>query len=106
MAKPYSAVGAMRQLFKAQKITRICLIVIATMALSLQIAAAQPPASVVILPFEVFAEKDLSYLQTEIPSVVSANRNSLCLKKVSRTGRCPSIIAGSAFRAGMEKTNG
>jgi hypothetical protein len=53
MAKPYSAVGAMRQLFKAQKITRICLIVIATMALSLQIAAAQPPASVVILPTEI-----------------------------------------------------
>ena len=70
MAKHYSADGAMRQLFKAQKITRICLIVIATMALSLQIAAAQPPASVVILPFEVFAEKDLSYLQTEIPSAL------------------------------------
>jgi hypothetical protein len=70
MTKHYSAVGAMLQLFKAQKITRICLIVIATMALSLQIAAAQPPASVVILPFEVFAEKDLSYLQTEIPSAL------------------------------------
>ena len=70
MAKHYSAAGAMRQLFKAQRITRICLIVLATMALSLQIAAAQPPASVVILPFEVFAEKDLSYLQTEIPSAL------------------------------------
>jgi outer membrane protein insertion porin family len=70
MAKHYSAAGVMRQLFKAQKITRICLIVLATMALSLQIAAEQPPASVVILPFEVFAEKDLSYLQTEIPSAL------------------------------------
>ena len=46
------------------------MIIIAIMGLSLQIAAAQPPASVVILPFEVFSEKDLSYLQTEIPSAL------------------------------------
>ncbi len=70
MAKHYSAVGAMRQSLKTQMITRICLIIIAIMALSLQIVAAQPPASVVILPFEVFSEKDLSYLQTEIPSAL------------------------------------
>lgn len=60
----------MRQSLKTQMITRICLIIIAIMALSLQIVAAQPPASVVILPFEVFSEKDLSYLQTEIPSAL------------------------------------
>jgi outer membrane protein insertion porin family len=70
MAKHYSAVGAMRQSLKTQMITRICLIIIAIMAMSLQIVAAQPPASVVILPFEVFSEKDLSYLQTEIPSAL------------------------------------
>ena len=70
MAKHYSAVGAMRQSLKTQMITRVCLIIIAIMALSLQIVAAQPPASVVILPFEVFSEKDLSYLQTEIPSAL------------------------------------
>jgi outer membrane protein insertion porin family len=70
MVKHYSAAGEMRQLFKAQRITRICLIIIAIMALSPRIEAAEPPASVVILPFEVFSEKDLSYLQTEIPSVL------------------------------------
>jgi len=70
MAKHYSVAGAMRQSLKAQRITRICSIIIAILALSLQIAAAQPPASVVILPFEVFSEKDLSYLQTEIPSAL------------------------------------
>ncbi|MDH3798237.1 MAG: hypothetical protein OES70_06340, partial [Desulfobacterales bacterium] len=70
MAKHYSAAGAMRQSFKAQGITRICLIIIATLALSPQIEAAQKPASVVILPFEVFSEKDLSYLQSEIPSAL------------------------------------
>ncbi|MEE4264844.1 MAG: POTRA domain-containing protein, partial [Desulfobacteraceae bacterium] len=46
------------------------MIVIASMGLSLQIAVAQPPASVVILPFEIFSEKDLSYLQAEIPSAL------------------------------------
>ena len=70
MAKHYSAVGAMRQSFKAQGITRVYLIIIAILALSPQIEAAQKPASVVILPFEVFSEKDLSYLQNEIPSAL------------------------------------
>ena len=70
MAKHYSAAGAMRQSFKAQRITRICLIIFAIMALSPQIEAAQKPAGVVILPFEVFSEKDLSYLQSEIPAAL------------------------------------
>ena len=60
----------MQKSFKAQKVTSICLIVIAIMGLSPQIAAEQPPASVVILPFEIFSEKDLSYLQAEIPAVL------------------------------------
>ena len=55
---------------KAQKTRIICLIVIASMGLALQIAVAQKPASVVILPFEIFSEKDMSYLQTEIPSAL------------------------------------
>jgi outer membrane protein insertion porin family len=70
MAKHHLAAGAMRKSLKALKITRICLIVVAILGLSLQIEAAQPPASVVILPFEIFSEKDLSYLQTEIPSAL------------------------------------
>jgi outer membrane protein insertion porin family len=70
MAKHYSAAGAVRQSLKAQRIARICLIIFAIMALSPQIEAAQTPASVVILPFEVFSEKDLSYLQSEIPSAL------------------------------------
>ena len=46
------------------------MIIMAILGLSLQIAAAQPPASVVILPFGIFSEKDLSYLQTEIPAAL------------------------------------
>jgi outer membrane protein insertion porin family len=68
MVKHHSAAGAMRKLLKAQKIRIICLIVVASMGFSLQIAVAQKPPSVVILPFEIFSEKDLSYLQTEIPA--------------------------------------
>jgi len=60
MAKHYSAVGAMRQSFKAQGITRVYLIIIAILALSPQIEAAQKPASVVIIPCEVLSEKDLA----------------------------------------------
>jgi outer membrane protein insertion porin family len=70
MAKHYSAAGAMLQSFKAHRITRICLIIFAIMALSPQIEAAQKPTGIVILPFEVFSEKDLSYLQSEIPSAL------------------------------------
>ncbi|MEJ2223107.1 MAG: hypothetical protein P8X80_20180, partial [Desulfobacterales bacterium] len=61
---------AMKKSLKAQKAASICLIVIAIMGLSPQIATAQTPASVVILPFEIFSEKDLSYLQTEIPAAL------------------------------------
>jgi outer membrane protein insertion porin family len=70
MVKHHSVAGAMRKLLKAQKIRTICLIVIAGMISFLQIAVAQPPASVVILPLEIFSEKDMSYLQTEIPSAL------------------------------------
>jgi outer membrane protein insertion porin family len=70
MAKHYSGAGSMLQSLKAQRIYRICLRIMTIMALSSQIAVAQPPASVVILPFEVFSEKDLSNLQTEIPSAL------------------------------------
>jgi outer membrane protein insertion porin family len=70
MAKQHPAARAMQKSLKTQKVMRICLIVVAIMGISLQIAAEQRPASVVILPFEIFSEKDLSYLQTEIPAVL------------------------------------
>jgi outer membrane protein insertion porin family len=70
MVKHHLVARAMLKLLKAQKTGIICLIVIASMGLALQIAVAQKPASVVILPFEIFSEKDMSYLQTEIPSAL------------------------------------
>ena len=68
MVKHHSAAAAMRKLLKAQKTRLIYLIVVASMGLTLQPAVAQKPPSVVILPFEIFSEKYMSYLQTEIPS--------------------------------------
>ena len=70
MAKHHSVDGAKQKSSKTQQVMRTCLIIIAIMGISLQISAQQPPASVVILPFEIFSEKDLSYLQTEIPAVL------------------------------------
>ena len=70
MTKHYSAVAAVPQLLKTEMITRICLIIITIAGLSVPVSAAKPPASVVILPFEIFSEKDLSYLQTEIPAAL------------------------------------
>ena len=70
MAKFYSAAGVIRQSIKARKISRVCWIIIALVVLWPQIADAQEAASVVILPFEVFSDKDLSYMQTEIPSAL------------------------------------
>ena len=70
MTKHYSAAAAVPQLLKTEMITRICLIIITIAGLSVPVSAAKPPASVVILPFEIFSEKDLSYLQTEIPAAL------------------------------------
>ena len=43
---------------------------IAVLVLFLIPANSQQPVNIVILPFEVFAQKDLSYLQSEIPSAL------------------------------------
>ena len=51
-------------------INKICLVIIAALGIYPQTAHAQQPPSVVILPFEIFSEDDLTYLQTEIPSAV------------------------------------
>ncbi|MCK4985834.1 MAG: hypothetical protein KAS40_09970, partial [Desulfobacterales bacterium] len=48
----------------------LCLIVMAVLGLSLTAANGQQPVNVVILPFEIFAQKDLSYLQSDIPAAI------------------------------------
>jgi outer membrane protein insertion porin family len=49
---------------------KLCLMGIAVLVLFLIPANSQQPVNVVILPFEIFAQKDLSYLQSEIPSAL------------------------------------
>jgi outer membrane protein insertion porin family len=49
---------------------KLCLMGIAVLVLFLIPANSQQPVNIVILPFEVFAQKDLSYLQSEIPSAL------------------------------------
>jgi outer membrane protein insertion porin family len=46
---------------------KLCLMAVAVLVLFLIPANSQQPVNIVILPFEVFAQKDLSYLQSEIP---------------------------------------
>ena len=60
----------MWRLFKTQVINKICLIIIATVGICQQTAIAQQPPGVVVLPFEIFSEQDLTYLQNEIPSAL------------------------------------
>ena len=47
--------------------------VIAVLGLSLKPANGQQQVNVVILPFEIFAQKDLSYLQSDLPAAVKAS---------------------------------
>ncbi|MGD2187792.1 MAG: outer membrane protein assembly factor BamA, partial [Desulfobacterales bacterium] len=48
----------------------LCLIIVALLGLSLIAANGQQPVNVVILPFEIFSQKDLSYLQSDIPAAI------------------------------------
>ena len=89
MARHFSAAGEVQRLLKSQKIKRTALIFMAIMGMSFQVSAAQPPASVVILPFEIFSEADMSYLQTEIPAA---------LKKSNVPGLCYSFRLGYLYR--------
>ena len=59
MVKHDSAFLRMWCSFKQQVIKKICLIIIAALGICQQTANAQQPPSVVILPFEIFSEKDL-----------------------------------------------
>ncbi|MGD9150925.1 MAG: outer membrane protein assembly factor BamA, partial [Desulfobacterales bacterium] len=74
MVKHDSAFSKVWRSFNIQVINKICLVIIAALGIYPQTAHAQQPPSVVILPFEIFAEDDLTYLQSEIPSAL---KNSL-----------------------------
>jgi len=53
-------------------IYRICLILFMFLCLLAEIVRAQQPVSVVIMPFEIHAQDDLSYLQTQIPQAIKS----------------------------------
>ena len=62
----------MVRLLRALPIKRVCLIVLAIWGFFPNVVqAALQTVSVVILPFEVHAKEELSYLQTEIPGVLA-----------------------------------
>jgi outer membrane protein insertion porin family len=60
----------MRHSLKIDMMKKLCLVGIAVLALFSIPANSQQSVNIVILPFEVFAQKDLSYLQSEIPSAL------------------------------------
>ena len=74
MVKHDSAFYKVWRFFYIQVINKICLVIIAASGIYPQTAHTQQPPSVVILPFKIFSEADLTYLQTEIPTAL---RNSL-----------------------------
>ena len=51
----------------------LCLIIMAILGLALIAANAQQPVNVVILPFKIFAQTDLSYLQSDIPAAIKTS---------------------------------
>ncbi len=51
-------------------IYRTCLILIVFLCLLAEIVSAQQPVSVVIMPFEIHAQDDLSYLEKQIPQAI------------------------------------
>jgi outer membrane protein insertion porin family len=55
---------------KIDMMKKLCLAAIAVLALFPIPANSQQPVSIVILPFDVFARENLSYLQSEIPSAL------------------------------------
>jgi len=65
-----SVACAVRNSLKTYMMKTLCLIVMAVLGLSLIAANGQQPVNVVILPFEIFAQKDLSYLQSDIPAAI------------------------------------
>jgi len=61
---------SVQQYFQDFMIYRVCLILFVVIGLIVENAYAQQPTSVVILPFEIHALDDLSYLQKQIPQAI------------------------------------
>jgi outer membrane protein insertion porin family len=59
-----------RRVLQIDMMKKLCLMGIAVLMLFPIPANSQQTVNIVILPFEVFAQKDLSYLQSEIPSAL------------------------------------
>ncbi len=68
---------SVQRAFKTQLINPICLIIVAALVLCQHTASGQQSANLVILPFEIFSEKDLSYLQTEVPAALKKSLEQL-----------------------------
>ena len=62
--------SAEKEIFKGFMIYRAVLILFVFISLSAEIAYAQQSTSVVIMPFEIHAQDDLSYLQKQIPQAI------------------------------------
>lgn len=77
-AKPHlvnstSVFGVVRDFSITDTMKTLFLIIMAVLGLSPMAANAQQPVNVVILPFEIFAPKDLSYLQSDIPAALKTS---------------------------------
>ena len=62
-----------RHSLKTYTMKTLCLILAALLGLSLIPANGQQQVNVVILPFEIFAQKDLSYLQSDLPGALKTS---------------------------------
>jgi outer membrane protein insertion porin family len=62
-----------RNSLKTYTMKTLCLILAAVLGLSLIPANGQQQVNVVILPFEIFAQKDLSYLQSDLPGALKTS---------------------------------
>ncbi len=68
-----SVAHVVRKSLNTYTMKTLCLIIMAFLGLTLIAANAQQPVNVVILPFEIFAQKDLSYLQSDIPAAIKTS---------------------------------
>lgn len=62
-----------RHLLKTYTMKTLCLILVAALGLFQIPANAQQQVNVVILPFEIYAQKDLSYLQSDLPGALKTS---------------------------------
>ena len=62
-----------RHLLKICSLKTLCLVLTAVLGLTLIPAIGQQQINVVILPFEIFAQQDLSYLQSDLPAALKVS---------------------------------